>query len=286
MKLNLSPIRILIFYLIVMMLISSCSFALFSAPLWFSQIRNFVLIFAAAYGTYRALLLTKKITPTRWEHRVITTSILFLLIDPFFPWWIFPLLGVLTEVLQRFIRLPTGPLMNPAALALFLVSIFGYAPAWMGTSFSPRIPIVSGGMSVAMFLTVPLAGYVAYKYKKLPIVATFVVVFALCYALFIQANPLFLVIEGTVAFFALVMAVEPKTSPVLRNQQIVYGLALGVLIPIAIKFYFIEPYCGPLILCNLVFNLYRNRNYLKSKWAPKSPTPISTPTPPVVAPTV
>lgn len=277
MKFNLSPIRILIIYLMLMMLMFSCSFARFDVLLWLIFVRNFALIFATSYAIYRALLFFKKTSPTRWEHRVITTSILFLLLDPMYPWWVFLLLGVLTEASQRMIRLPTGPLMNPAAFGLLVVSFLGYYPAWMGTSFAPRIPLIEGGISIAMLLTLPLGGYVAYKYKKLPIVGAFLIVFAICYFLFIQSNPFFLIVEGTVAFFALVMLVEPKTSPVLMKEQLIYAISLGILIPLTLKFYFVEPYCGPLIVANSLFNLYRNRNFIRSKFKKNPATPVAAP---------
>lgn len=275
MKLNLSPIRILIYYLILLMLIGSLSQAGLSLNLWFVQIRNFALLFGGAYGLYRILLPTKRIAPTRWEHRFITSAILFLLFYLDSPWYVFLGLGIGVEALQRFIRLPTGPLMNPAGLATVISALFGFGPLWWGASFSPRLDI-AGGISIAVFFTIPFGAYVAYKYRKLKIVGAFVVAFTLAFLLLMRSIPTFILLEGTILFYVLVMVVEPKTSPVMRNDQLIYGGAIGILVALAIKFSFFEPYAGPLILCNLIFNLYRNRKYLAKKFggSPNSSVPL------------
>jgi hypothetical protein len=268
MKINLSPIRILIYYLTILMVVGSFSQAGTSYTLWFVQFRNFVLLLGGGYAVYRLLLLTKKITPTRFEHRYITSAILLLLFYIDYPWYLFLGLGVGAEVLQRFIRVPTGPLMNPAALVTMVAAYLKFYPLWWGASFAPRIPILSDGVSIAVFLTVPFGVYVAYKYRKLKIVGAFMLAFLIAFVLILRRSPLFNLLEGTLFFFALVMAIEPKTSPVLLKEQLLYGVALGVLIPLAIKFHFVEPYSGPLILSNLIFNLYRNRNWLRKKFQP------------------
>lgn len=295
MKFKLSPIRILVFYLSAMMLIGSLSQVGLASIPWLVQMRNFALIFGGGYALYRILLLTKFAKPTRWEHRFITSSILFLLFYLDAPWYLFLGLGLTAELLQRLIRFPTGPSMNPAALTALLASLIGFYPLWWGASFSPRLPLIKDGISIAVFLTIPIAGYVAHTYKKLPAAFAFLVSFGLFYLLIVQQNPLFLLIEGTLIFFAFVMVVEPKTSPVLRNQQLLYGATIGLLSAIANKIYFAEPYSGPLIVSNLLFNLYRNRQFLATKLKgnpkaaqpvvapgqPAQPTPIQTqPTPP------
>lgn len=278
MKFNLSPINILTYYLTLLMLIGTLSQAGLSLNLWFVMMRNLLLIFAGAYAIYLPLLKTKRIIPTRFEHRYITCFILFLLFYMDAPWYVFLGLGAGAELLQRFIRLPTGPLMNPAGLITTIVAFLGIGPLWWGASFSPRLPI-AGGISVAVFLTVPFAMYVAYKYKKLKIVGAFLVTFTLAFLLLLKNFPLFILLEGTLLFYTLVMVVEPKTSPVMLKDQLIYGGALGILVAASIKFGLFEPYAPPLILCNLIFNLYRNRKMLAMKFNKPAPH-IAQPTPP------
>jgi hypothetical protein len=125
--------------------------------------------------------------------------------------------------------------------------------------------ILEPGISVAILLTLPVAGFVAWKYKKLQIVAAALTTFSLFYILIIRANPLFLIIEGTLAFFFLVMTVEPKTSPVLLSHQLICGGSLGILMVVALTLALPEPSCIPLLVCNGAFNLYRNRKWMMSK---------------------
>jgi Na+-translocating ferredoxin:NAD+ oxidoreductase RnfD subunit len=81
-----------------------------------------------------------------------------------------------------------------------------------------------------------------------------------------QANPLFILVEGTLLFFLLVMAIEPKTSPILPKQQYIFGAVLGLLVVAGLKFGAVEPYAAALLVCNLGFNVYRNWNWLKIKF--------------------
>lgn len=274
MKLPFKPIQLLVLYFVLMLLWSSVSWGGFDLAFWLNQIWHFFILIVPGFIMYWFLQKQKITQPARWEYRFITTSILFLLFDPLLPWWSFLLMGLTAELGQRFIRVPTGPLMNPAALAAVIVTFFGYYPGWWGVSFAPRLPVEWGGLSIAtLFLTLPVAGYVANSYKKLPIALTGMFVFALSYLLVFQSNPFFILIEGTLIFFFMVMADEPKTSPVLRKEQLIFGGALGLLMTLALFFAFAEPYCMPLLLCNIVFNLYRNRRWVIQKMRPQPPQP-------------
>lgn len=265
MKKILSPIRILVGYLSLLALFATFSWSAFSLADWAINLWHFLLLLAASSLVYWLILKFRLSRPTRWEHRVITILILFLLFDPLLPWWVFLLLGGVTELIQRIIRVPTGPLVNPAAMGAVVVSLLGYLPGWWGASFSPRLSLLPGGISIAMLLTLPLAGYVAWKYRKLLIAVVGLSALGITYWLLFQRNPLFLIFEGTLAFFFLVMVVEPKTSPVQRNQQLIYGVAMGILTVVGLKLKLVEPYCIPLIGCNAVFNLYRNLQWVKTK---------------------
>lgn len=285
-----SPIRILVIYLTVLALWATFNWGKVDPLFWLQQALRFALLWTPGWLMYQGFLRTKLIRATRWEHRLITCLILYLLFDPMFPLWVFGLLSVVTEGLQRFLRLPTGPIANPAAFAALLMSFLGHFPTWWGANFGPRLEIIPGGMSMVMFLTVPVAGYVAHKYKKLAIIAPAVVMFAITYLGLLRLNPLGLLLEGTFAFFLLVMAVEPKTSPAVQNQQLVYGgavgLAVGLFMAAAFEGFWIEPYLAGLVLCNILFNLYKNKMFLRTRFLrpkavvqpqPISQTPVVTP---------
>jgi Na+-translocating ferredoxin:NAD+ oxidoreductase RnfD subunit len=261
-----SPIRILILYLTALTLVASFGWVEFSMLGWLMQLRNFCFILVPGWGLYQVLLSLQWIKPTRWEHRVITALILFLLFDSLTPWWIFLILGLVAELVQRLVRLPTGPLLNPAATTAVVLSLFGHHPTWWGTNFGPRLEIVEGGLSAALLLTVPLASYVAYKYKKLWSVAAALGTFSVAYIVLFRVSPLYLVSEGTLLFFMLVMAIEPKTSPVLKPHQLWFGAALGLLTGLALYSYWSEPFSMALLIMNMIFNLYRNKSILITRF--------------------
>lgn len=265
MRVWLTPIRILLFFLLGLNVLASWSWGGWEVGFWVGQFRNFLLLVLGFSVVYYPLLQRKLIQATRLEYHLITSSILFLLFDPLLPWWVFVSLGVMTEVIQRFVRVPTGPVFNPAAMGALLMSLMGYFPGWWGTSFAPRLPLLEGGVSVVVFLTIPIAGYVAQKYRKLNISLAAWVMFGMLYLGLFGTNPLFLLFEGTLFFFLLVMAVEPKTTPVLPKEQLIFGALVGGLSVVLLRIYFFEPYCGALVIANGLFNAYRHRKWVMGK---------------------
>lgn len=216
------------------------------------------LLFAGAWGAMQVLKLFKLKPSTQWQHRAITCCILFLLFAPDAPWWGFLLVGAVTETLQRVLRSPAGPWANPAALGALLTTLvfhnWGLIPTWWGASFAPRWYLVPEGLSIASLLLVPVAGWVAWKYKKLWTAASLVIACAMAYIVAFGFSPVYLVFEGTLLFFVLVMAVEPKTSPVLKKEQILYGAFIGVATVVLLKIHFIEAYLGALVAGNVLYN--------------------------------
>lgn len=258
MKKWLTPIRLL---LLLLMLLSVGAIASWKGwddlETWIIAGRNLLLISGASSLIHFALLLTGRIKPTRWEHRAITNLILFLLFDPLLPWYAFVLAGGLTELAQRIIRLPTGPIFNPAALGVLLVSFFGFLPGWWGMSFAPRIDVIEWGMSISMLFVLPIAGYIAYRYRKLTLALSATIFFAISYVAVLQYNPLFLLLEGTWAFFLLVMAVEPKTSPIVFSRQVAYGAVIGILSVLGLRYGLFDAFVFALLVGNGLFQLDR-----------------------------
>lgn len=254
---KLQPVKILYLFLSLLAVVASVSWLGFDYPEYLFQLRNFLLIYGSASLVYFLGLRLGVLKKTRAEHRLITSLILFLLFDSFLSWWVFLLLGVVTEVFQRVVRSKVGPVLNPAAAGCLILAAIGQYPSWWGVSFAPRIALVTGGISVAVILTLPIAGYVAYRYKKLWTVLAAFIVYGLVYTLLLKSNPAFVLLEGTILFFLLVMVVEPKTSPLLRNDQLIYGSIIGLLAPVLLKLGFYEANLGALLVANLAWHVKR-----------------------------
>jgi hypothetical protein len=272
-----SPIRVLLIYLCVLGVWASFNWGGLNFTFWVSQLAHFMLLLAPGWLLYTAFLRKSLVKPTRWEHRLITVLILFLLFDPLFPWWVFLAAGLITELVQRFVRLPTGPVANPAAVGALLLSLTGQYPTWWGVNFGPRFTALPGQMTLLMALTTLIAGYVAWKYHKLAIVSAAAVSFSVFYLMIFRSSPLAILLDGTLAFFLLVMAVEPKTSPAIQNQQYVYGAVIGAgvvaLLAAAYRSLSIEAYTASLIFTNVIFNLYKNKMFLQNTFKKTLPPP-------------
>lgn len=249
---KLQPIRILCFYLGLLAVVGSVSWVGWDFLGYLNQLRNFSLIYFSGLLVYLLGVKFKIINKTRWENRVISSLILFLLFDSYIPWWVFLSLGIVTELFQRVVRVATGPILNPAGAGALVLAALGQYPSWWGASFAPRLHVVVGGISIAAFLTLPIAGYIAYRYKKLWIPLFASVCFVFTYFFIFKFNPLFILLEGTFLFFIFVMAVEPKTSAVEKKEQILFGSVIGILVPILLKLGFYEAYLGALLISNIL----------------------------------
>lgn len=202
---------------------------------------------------------------------LITTLITFLLVDETAPIWFFLLLGIVGFGIKHFVRVNRQPLFNPAAVTVLIAAVLGYHDSWWGVSFSPRFSELF--ISLAAFLTLPVGAYLAYKYKKLPISIALFVSLAITSFIFEGMVPLILLLEGTLFFFALIMATEPKTSPVQRNQQLVFGLAIGILTGVFIEIGTIATYPLALLIANVGYRIYQTWQ-MKQRSLP-TPAPAS-----------
>lgn len=272
MKNWLLPINILIIFLTALTLWACFSWSGPDPASLLIHLRNLFLIFGS--GLAVRFLIRKLIDPTisfRLEHRIITALILFLLFDPLTSWWTFLVLGAITEGAQYFLRGPGGPLFNPAALGVLIVSIFGTLPSWWGTNPLPRVSLLGEPFSLAALFTLLVAGYVVYRYRKLPISLSAFGAFALTYALLYGDSPVYIALEGTLLFFFLVMVPEPKTSPVVPKEQYLYGALVGAGTALGLYFHFIEAY----VIALLVGNLYTGRRFLCGLLRPSAPVDAS-----------
>ena len=270
----LTPIRLLMVVICTFALVATFLTTGKDRPL-INQFFHWGLVYGGGFISYWLLQKFELAKPTRWEHREITAAILFLIMDPYSPWWVFLAVGVITEVVQRFARMKTGPIMNPAAAGALALAIAGFLPDWWGASFAPRFELAGALISVPVFILVLFLIYIANKYRKLWISGTAILGFAVTYFFLFKFSPWSILADGTLLFFFFLMVPEPKTSPVLQQQQLVYGGAIGVLAAVLLKAGFLEPYLGALIAGNLGYAIWRT--WMKPKPRPLTPVaPVPT----------
>lgn len=253
MNFKMTPIRILIFFLGALTVVATTLRNGNEAIEWMLSIRNFALLAAPSF--IFTFFLQRFVHPNiifQHEHRAITTLILFLLIDPTSSWWIFPLVRFGVEVIRHSVRTDTNPIFNPAALGAFALASLGAHPDWWGVSFAPRFPFWGAEISIATLLTIPFAGFVAFRYRKLPLVFSSILSFSTAFVLFAASSPIHIVLEGTFLFFVLVMATEPTTSPIRRNEQYIFGGIVGFLAAFFTVSHIVpDAFLGSLLLANL-----------------------------------
>jgi hypothetical protein len=196
--------------------------------------------------------------------------------------------GAILALVKLWVRFRSLPIFNPATAAMFLGSFWGVYASWWGVSFAPRF--TTWQLSVAILAIAPIGLYLAHKYRKLPaalsaLVATGVVTLVVSLA---QGGALmaaihdvgFLLFEGTFAFFALIMVTEPKTSPTLAKEQMVFGAWVGVTLPLLIAIHNQWPYELSLLSANLgylIWKWWRARSVAANPTASPPATQVPTP---------
>ena len=144
------------------------------------------------------------------------------------------------------IRIKKRNIFNPAAFALFILSIFGIVTAWWGALY---------------WIVVPLGLLVAYRIRRLETSLSFLLVYFLAMYSIKGAFPLE---DYTAYFFAFVMVLEPMTSPFARKGKLIFGPAvavIGVFLPLFVNVP-VNLFLGALLLMN-IFTPWLNR--LKSR---------------------
>jgi len=163
---------------------------------------------------------------------VVTGLILFLLIQPIgfgVNIWA-PLAATFIAItLKFFVEFKGSPIVNPAAFALLGVAIIAklvgndaFIVSWWGASFGGWISFV------------PLAIWALrgiHAWRKWPLVLSFLGFMALGLRL-LNADPAFIrfaFTDSTLYFFATIMLIEPKSSPIKWSEECVYGAVVGIL---------------------------------------------------------
>lgn len=212
-------------------------------------------IIAVAIGLGLPYLIIKGRSP-RLVNIVITGLILLLLADQKTPWPFMIGLGLLTTTIKTFIRSQHLPIFNPAAAGLFSASFLGITTTWWGVNFSPRLPLFS--ISVAMLLTLPVGLFIFWTYKRLPTLISVVALFTLGYWWWAGRPSFTILLEGTFAFFLFIMAMEPRTTPVIDKQEWVYGSILGIILAFLFTHRLVtSSHLISLLTLNLLFSIYR-----------------------------
>lgn len=219
---------------------------------------------------------------------LIMGLILFLLINPTTPLWLYPLVTVSTLVLKMFVRKSGKPVFNPAGAGIFATLLFTLFltefkvlenvlfVSWWGTSFGPLLELWKLQIPVIVLVATPFFIYFTVKFKKLWYAVTFLSVYFIAqllnlminidislspfsiqfftdFSLDTVTNLINIFLLGTILFFTFVMLVEPKTSPIFKLHQIQLGAIVAIIL-FSTDFLPFTLY-APLIITLLVANL-------------------------------
>jgi Na+-transporting NADH:ubiquinone oxidoreductase subunit NqrB len=221
--------------------------------LYSEMLRFLILSVSFIIPTY--IFLKYKQQRISWDNILITLLILLLLSDTSASLPLMLSLGLLTFVFKSFFRIQRHPIFNPAAISLSFLYLFGLTTTWWGVSFSPRISEL--GISAAMFITLPVGLYIIKKYQKIPTLIATVLSYILISYLLNGSISIKILLEGTFAFYLLIMATEPKTTPLLDSQEWVYGILLGSSLVLWSYFKLPLPYLLNLLVLNVLFSIFK-----------------------------
>ena len=202
---------------------------------------------------------------------VLTASLLDAFIEKlFYKKLIFPYSGIISGLIVGSIVSFEDPLFIPliaSAVAIISKHILKYKvyhvfnPAAFGllTSFLLFSKFDSWWAAVPYLM--PFLVIIAWKIGKLWIAIPFLLTFVFLGSY--TNNLKFQNIADVLSlpyYFAFIMAVEPKTTPISRNQQIAFGISLAVLI-VLLSFVVRIPYAIliSLLALNFIYFLYRTR---------------------------
>ena len=169
---------------------------------------------------------------------VITGLILSLVADPYAPWFQILVICVAAIGTKHFLRITGRHMFNPAAIGLLTGwIIYGIHPSWWGPSlYTPGTFTVPNTIIFLSFL--PLAFVSCYKYKRFYIVISFLFLFVILRLLIFPSTSLpsvfSLIISPGMVFYAVVMLVEPRTSPVGKSRQVLYGLFVALVLTVLV----------------------------------------------------
>lgn len=204
--------------------------------------------YIVSFGYWVINFYTKKFSNLNFLHVGITATIVFLLIHPTAPWWVFGLAVGASLVFKSLFRYKGQPIFNPAAMGVYMTYLISLSLVNLGLLRYPAIESWWGGdllftfaEKYPIFWIIPMvlfAGLVYYadRFRKLVHGVIYFVTYLILYVLYTVVLkgtellvPQFIMATFTSSyiFLTFVMVTEPKTSPILKNQQIWLGIVGG-----------------------------------------------------------
>lgn len=138
-----------------------------------------------------------------------------------------------------FLEYKGSPIINPAILGLLVLTILAkifpgninFFTSWWGASFKiQEIPLSL--IIIAAWIIFGLK-----TWRKFPVFFTYLITYAVLILIFLIKAPAessgldflkFTFTDSTIYFLTSIMLVEPRTSPVLKSQQIIYGIIAAI----------------------------------------------------------
>lgn len=175
---------------------------------------------------------------------IISCLIIFLILQPGFFWA--ALIATGAAIFSKFfLEYKDSPIINPVILGLLVLTIIAKIfpenitaiISWWGASYKIQaIPI-----SLIMMAIWIIFGFKSLR--KFSLFLTYLIIYAVL--ILILYRPIgssswdflkFTFTDSTIYFFASVMLIEPRTSPFLKSQQVIYGILAAVFSTLSVFF--------------------------------------------------
>lgn len=186
--------------------------------------------------------------PKNIYNTVISCLIIFLVLNYGFQTsdLIYALVTTFITISSKFFLNVKGlPVINPVVLGLLTTywgsKLLGLAPAfisWWGASYKIPVSGLSWPIPASLIIVAVWIIFGLRKWRKFWIFGSFLITYIAAILIFWNPNGetmkmdtiKFIFTDSTIYFLAGIMLIEPKTSPILRNQQIIFGILAGVFI--------------------------------------------------------
>lgn len=150
------------------------------------------------------------------ESCYITAFILILIITPpnnFHDFLTLGFVGILSQASKYIYAINRKHIFNPAALAVFTSSLFGFGASWWIGNVYMLIPVLAGGLLVVR------------KLRRFSMIFAFLIF----YAVLTGPHLIQTILESPIFFFVSIMLTEPQTTPPKKSLQIFYGILVGLI---------------------------------------------------------
>lgn len=169
-----------------------------------------------------------------------------------------------------FLEWKGSPIFNPVVLGLFVLEILTFLIpsfqasfiSWWGASYS----LWPGPITFTLILMAIWIVFCFKSWRKWAVAISYLLgtlVLTMIFYKSVEAYPLTLALKGmfldsTIYFFTFIMLSEPRTSPILKKHQIVYGLLAAIISTIGA----LTNFPTSILLAILIPNLY----FFLTKW--------------------